>query len=452
MNLVLGTTQKLLMSQNMLQSTSILQMSTPELMEYVNRLTEENPVLEVKKDFEDEQVFNALKRKIDYLDSSDEQNRIYYSEERDDEEENDDWKFKQEEGKTLYDFILEQVNVLKYDESLISICDFIAGSLDENGYLKYDAEDIAGFLGISQIKAQEAVDIIKSLEPAGVGASGVKECLKIQAERLGIFNGILKNIIEDCLEMVGKNQIGAIAKKLKQPQDDIIEAINTIKSLNPRPSSGFMSGDRFEYITPDAVISGENGKYSVIMNEYFTADVKLNRFYKDIIKNGDNAEAKEYIYSKIRQAQWVVKCISKRSETLYKIICAIVERQTEFFDLGRGHIKPLSLGSVADVVGIHESTASRAVKGKYIQCRHGVYPLSYFLRQAAAESYQGDSLTQEKIQKMIKELIDNENKNSPLSDRKIADELLKEGVDISRRTVAKYRSAMGINGISGRKI
>ena len=146
MNLVLGTTQKLLMSQNMLQSTSILQMSTPELMEYVNRLTEENPVLEVKKDFEDEQVFNALKRKIDYLDSSDEQNRIYYSEERDDEEENDDWKFKQEEGKTLYDFILEQVNVLKYDESLISICDFIAGSLDENGYLKYDAVDIAGFL------------------------------------------------------------------------------------------------------------------------------------------------------------------------------------------------------------------------------------------------------------------------------------------------------------------
>ncbi len=450
MNLVLNTTQKLLMSQKMLQSTTILQMSTTELMDYVNTLTEENPVLEVKNKYDDEPPADILKRKIEYLDSSDEQNRMYYSEEKDDEDENDMWKFRQSTEESLTEFIISQINVLKIPKKEMAVCDFIAGCLDESGYLRQTNEQIAKSLNITESEAEKAVKIAQSLEPAGVCARNLSECLMLQIQRLNIENDVLNSIVENYLALVGKNQLQLIAKKIKAPLEEISAAVGIIKTLNPKPGSGFVSKGSVEYIVPDAVVTGQNGEYTITLNDSFSAAVNISGFYKDIIKGEGEGEAKEFVYSKIRQAQWVVKCISRRQETLYNIISAIVHKQTEFFDKGEGYIKPLTLNDIASDAGIHESTVSRTARGKYIQCRHGVYPLNYFFRQAAAEAF-GQGLTQEKIQAMIKNLIDNEDKSSPLSDRKIADELLAMGVDISRRTVAKYRGIMGINGISGRK-
>ncbi len=450
MNLVLNTTQKLLMSQKMLQSTMILQMSTTELMDYVNTLTEENPVLEVKNKYDEEPSANILRRKIEYLDSSDEQNRTYYSQEKDDEDENDMWKFRQSTEESLAEFIISQINVLKISKKEMAVCDFIAGCLDESGYLRQSNAQIAASLNITEDEAQKAVETVQSLEPAGVCARDLSECLMIQIKQLGIKNHVLNAIIENHLSLVGKNQLQLIAKKIKAPIEEVSAAVGIIKTLNPKPGSGFVSHGSVEYIIPDAVVTGQNGEYVITLNDSFSAGLNVSGFYKDIIKGEGESEAKEFVYSKIRQAQWVIKCISRRKETLYNIINAIVHKQTEFFDKGEGYIKPLSLSDVAYDAGIHESTVSRTARGKYIQCRHGVYPLNYFFRQAAAEAF-GQGVTQEKIQSMIKKLIDSEDKSAPLSDRKIADELSAMGIDISRRTVAKYRGIMGINGISGRK-
>ena len=299
-------------------------------------------------------------------------------------------------------------------------------------------------------EAEKGIKTVQSLEPYGVGASNLEQCLEIQARMLGVDDDIVIEIIRKYLNLVGKNQLPVIAKKLKASLDEVSMAVSFIKTLNPKPGSGFKSEESVEYIVPDAAVTGENGNYQITLNEYFTAGVNISGFYRDIIKNDGDSDAKNFVYSKIRQAQWVVKCITKRNETLYNIIKAIVEKQTEFFDRGEGYIKPLTLSVVAAEAGIHESTVSRTVKGKYIQCRHGVFPLGYFFRQTAAEAF-GQGLTQEKIQEMIRGLIDGEDPSAPLSDRKISDELSKRGVDISRRTVAKYRGIMGINGISGRK-
>ena len=186
MNLVLNTTQKLLMSQKMLQSTTILQMSTTELMDYINTLTEENPVLEVKNKYDDEPPADILKRKIEYLDSSDEQNRMYYSEEKDDEDENDMWKFRQSTEESLTEFIISQINVLKIPKKEMAVCDFIAGCLDESGYLRQTNEQIAKSLNITESEAENAVKTLQSLEPDGVCARNLSQCLMLKSQRLNI--------------------------------------------------------------------------------------------------------------------------------------------------------------------------------------------------------------------------------------------------------------------------
>lgn len=450
MNLVLNTTQKLLMSQKMLQSTMILQMSSAELAEYVSTLTEENPVLEFNNRLGGDIPIDNIRRKIEYLDSSDEQNSTYYSQEKDDEDENDMWKFRQSEDESLTEFVISQIKTLKISKHDAGICIFVAGCIDDGGYLRQSNDEIAESLGITVSEAEKAVSIIQSLEPSGVGARNLSECLLIQIKNLGIKDRLIEHIIENHLSLVGKNRLQLIAKTEKVSLEEVSNAVNVIKKLNPKPGSGFVSGSGVEYIIPDAVVTGSNGKYTITLNDYFSAGVNISDFYRDIIKNNSDGEAKNFVYAKIRQAQWVVKCIAKRKETLYNIISAVVQRQTEFFDKGEGHIKPLTLADVAAQAGIHESTVSRTARGKYIQCRHGVYPLGYFFRQAATEAF-GEGVTQEKIQAMIKELIDNEDSSAPLSDRKIAEELSARGIEISRRTVAKYRGIMGINGISGRK-
>lgn len=450
MNLVLNTTQKLLMSQKMLQSTMILQMSSAELAEYVSTLTEENPLLEFNSKNGAEIPIDNIRRKIEYLDSSDEQNSTYYSQEKDDEDENDMWKFRQSEEESLTEFVISQIKTLKISKRDAGICVFVAGCIDEVGYLRQSNEEIAESLGITVSEAEKAVNIIQSLEPSGIGARNLSECLLIQIKNLGINDKLIEHIIKNHLDLVGKNRLQIIAKTEKVSVDEVSKAVNIIKKLNPKPGSGFISGLSIEYIVPDAIVTGSDGKYTITLNDYFSAGVNISDFYRNIIKDDSDGEAKNFVYAKIRQAQWVVKCIAKRKETLYNIIFAIVEKQTEFFDKGEGHIKPLTLSDIAAKAGIHESTVSRTARGKYIQCRHGIYPLGYFFRQAATEVF-GEGITQEKIQAMIKELIDNEDSASPLSDRKISEELSARGIEISRRTVAKYRGIMGINGISGRK-
>lgn len=450
MDLSLSTSQKILLSQKMLQSAEILQMSSIELLDYVKEISVENPVVDYEETHDESEDFNLLKRKLDYLDSSDEQNRIYYSEEKYDESENDGWKFKGRSGESLESCLLEQMNVTKCCLGIKKIGRYIIQSLDQNGYLNESAADIAKTLGVDEKYVASALNIVKGFEPAGAGAADLRECLLIQLKRKNIKNPLAEAIISDYLELLAKNQLHIISKKLKARREAVEAAAAVVKSLNPKPGNSFDSGKSLEYITPDAIIAeGKNG-YEVILNDKFFPNIGINAYYRSMLGESGDSGTREYISKKIRQAQWIMTCIEKRNSTLIKTLNCIVSIQKDFFDSGFGHVKPMRLGDVAAMIDMHESTVSRAVKQKYIQCRHGLFPLGYFFQHGVQTGAFGKT-SAEGIKAMIKEIIESEETDAPLSDREITGILNKKGIEISRRTVAKYRAAMGMRGTSGRR-
>lgn len=451
MELILTTGQKLILSQKMLQSTEILQMSSQELAEYVKELALENPVVEcVEKEITPEEHFDILKKKLEWLESHDEQNKIYYNEDKE-ETTSDLWTYSEGEGRNLTDYLLDQINVIKKEEKgekIIKIARFIAQNLENSGYLKDSIEDIARITGEDEKSVKEALELVQSLEPAGVGATSLKECLLIQLYKREIKNPLAERIINEQLENLGKNHIHIIAKQLKAAQSDVVEACEVIKSLNPKPGNSFSSGTNLQYIIPDILVAkGEDG-YEIIINDGYLPQITIGSYYKDILNDKNNA-AKDYVKDKINQAQWTIKCISKRRETLRKTVEAMLSLQTDFLDKGPGNLKPMRLSDISDMIEMHESTVSRAIRDKYLQCSWGVFPLNYFFSKAMAT--EDADISQEKIKSIIKRIIDEEDKAHPLSDRAITEKLNEDGIKISRRTVAKYRENMNIPGATGRK-
>lgn len=454
MDLILTTSQKLVLSQRMLQSAEILQMSSQELVEYVKELSIENPVVEYEETLQEQNKFDLVKKKLEWLDASDEQNKVYYHEEKDEESNNDNWNFKENSGENLEDYLLSQINILPIKKSRLEVAQYLVECINSNGYLEDTIENIALCLKTEEIVVKEMLSLIQSLEPLGVGARNLKECLLIQLKSEDLRNPLAEKIIENDLETLGKNQLHVIAKKYKKTIDEVIEACNLIKGLNPKPGNSFSCNKTLEYITPDAVVVKEKEEYKIILNDYYFPKISINTYYKNIVKEDSSDKAKDYVCDKIRQAEWAIKCISKRNTTLLKTIEVIVELQNGFFDNGPGNLKPLKLMDVAERINMHESTVSRAVRDKYLQCSWGVFALCSFFSTGVcsrnAEGLEGKT-TPETIKLKMKGIIENEDKQSPLSDREITEKLNEKGIEISRRTVAKYREAMGILGATGRR-
>lgn len=453
MDLILTTSQKLMLSQKMLQSAEILQMSSQELVEYIKELSIENPVVEYEEKTPEESRFDLVKKKLEWLGETDEQNKFYYREEKEEESNNDMWNFKENIGENLEEYLLSQINVLPIKKSRLKIAHYLVECIDANGYLDGTIKEIAECLKVEEIAVQEMLSLIQSLEPLGVGARDLKECLLIQIKSCDVCCPLAEKIIESDLEALGKNQLPLIAKKYKVSIEEVIEACSMIRNLNPKPGNSFSSNKALEYITPDAIIVQEKEEYKIVLNDYYFPKISINTYYKNIVTQDSSDQAKNYVCDKIRQAEWAMKCISKRNTTLLKTIEIIVDYQKDFFRWGPGHMRPMKLADVAERIQMHESTVSRAVRDKYVQCSWGVFALSsFFCSGMAAKSYSGDGkITPETIKLKIKSIIDEENKQSPLSDREITEKLNQIGIEISRRTVAKYREAIGILGASGRK-
>ena len=442
MDLTINTSLRTTLSQKMLLSTKILQMSTQELIDYLKELSVENPVVEL----EEQQFENLMKQKIDWLTLNDEQNKDYYREEK--SAKNEPENYAEYPRETLREHLLSQVNILPLEPWKLETAHYVIECLDRNGYLCDDIGYIAQTLHLDEARVREVLDIVKSLEPAGVGASGLKECLLLQLGRLGIKCPAAERIISDELEALGKNQINIIAKKLKISVAEAAKASGVIRSLNPKPGNSFASERKPEYIIPDILISENKGNFDISLNESGLPVVSINNFYKTILRTECQDDAKKYVCDKIRQAEWVVKCISRRGFTLTKTLEVITELQKGFFDQGPGNLVPMTLDDIAKRIGVHDSTVCRATKNKYIQCRWGVFPLSYFF--SAAVHTKGEVST-EKIKSLIKRIVDGEDRQKPLSDREITEALGKRSIDISRRTVSKYREALGIAGAAGRR-
>ncbi len=452
MDLKLEISQKLKLSQNMMLSAEILQMSSDELIEYIKEFSVENPVVECEEKNDIDDKFEIMKEKLEWLQSSDFQNNTYYN---DDEKDNDDWKYKEVQEENLFEYLMSQLNVLNLEREVFVIAKYIIQNMDANGYVKESADDlykIFKHFNIDRITIEEAFAVIQTFEPLGVGAKSLSECLMIQLRAMDKRNELAELIVEKELENLGKNKIPTIAKNLKTTIENVIEAASIIKKLNPKPGNSFVSDRNFNYIVPDVIVEEKSdGKFNIIIEDDNFPIIRIGEQYKNIMAYDIPEETKEYVCKKVKQAEWVITCIAKRHETLKKTMEVIVDTQKDFFKKECGELKPMRLIDVARKIEMHESTVSRTIKEKYVQCSHGVYPLSRFFIKGIVKDEGYDMTSSDTVKKKIKSIIDNENKKSPLSDRVITEMLNNEGIEISRRTVAKYRESLNLPTASGRK-
>ena len=452
MELGLQLKQTQTLSPQMMQAMEILQMGSQELLEYIQETLQENPVLESEEQrpIADSGEDGLLRRKLEWLAATDNQNRWYHREDARDLSDTLPGASGADPGEeNLYYHLRSQIDFDALPTELAAAVELVLQSLNGNGWLDEAEEDLALHGGTDRETVLAAVELVQSLEPAGVGARSLSECLSLQLVRQG-ETGLPLTIARTYLEEMGKDHYNLIAKETGATREEIQAACRVIRSLNPRPGSGFAPGEQVEYITPDLVAVKVEDGFELVSNDSFFPTLRVSSYYHRLMKETEEEQVREYLSGKVRQAKWVLRSVEQRRHTLLSCAQCIAERQTDFFRLGPGHLHPLTLADVAQALEVHESTVSRAVKDKYLQCDHGVFPLSYFFSRAVPASG-GDSVSAEQAKSVLRQLIAGEDRRKPLSDQKLVALLEEEGIAISRRTVAKYRDELGIPSTSGRK-
>lgn len=452
MDIRLTVTQTQVLSQKMIQSMEILQMSCQELNEYIKEVALENPVVDIEEGYEVTDKASDLVKKLEWLDSIDERHRIYYRQEYgEDSEDKRLMDYSENIGEELSEYLLHQLLTVELTDLEYDVIQYMVYSLDSKGYIEEELSDIARRFDTTIAFVEKQLKLLQSLDPAGVCARNLGECLLLQLNREHEKDSIACTIVSEYLEFLGKNQLHVIAKKMKLPLEDIIKACEHIKELNPKPGSGFDTRGYLKYITPDVTVVRLSNYYEILLNEYTYPKIGINHFYKQVLEKETSKETQSYIVDKIRQAEWIQNCIGQRNSTLMRVSKTIVDYQKAFFEFGTGHLKPLRLQDVARMLEIHESTVSRAIRDKYLQCSWGIFPMKYFFSKSISAERSGVKITTEQVKNTLIAVIEEEDKKKPLSDRAITERLVERGVKISRRTVAKYREELGIKDASGRK-
>lgn len=458
MDLKLQVKQTQTLSQRMIQSAEILQMTSQELNTYINELALENPVIDIVEPLTAQEQRESIEQQ-EWLNSFNEENYYLYQRQNNDDDYDfkSSWNINTDDGETLQDYLWSQLITENFTDQETEIIKFMLECLDNKGYLEESIETIASYFGTDTELVEDLLSDLQALDPSGVCARSLEECLKLQLERRNMLTPVLESIIDNCLEMVAKNQIPAIARKLRLSPAETAGYCQIIKSLNPKPGVSFSSRDQLRYIIPDVTIVKFKDHFDILLNESMYPTIELNSYYRQMNQNPESSELKEYLGNKIRQAEWVKQCVTQRGKTLMQVSRAILEHQEEFFTFGPAHLSPLRLADIAQELDIHESTVSRAVSKKYLQCSWGVYPMNYFFsRSVAVQESSGNengaqSVTAADIKRVLREIIEEENKKKPYSDRLLGEKLAERGISISRRTVAKYREDEGIADASGRK-
>lgn len=331
------------------------------------------------------------------------------------------------------------------------IGEFIIESLDNKGYLSCSVQDISLLLNEDVVEVERVLRLIQTFDPIGVGARNLSECLMIQLKEKGIQDKNAYIIAENYLEDIAANRIQKIAKDLHITVSRVQGICDIIKMLEPKPSRGFIvDSDNIRYIVPDVTVEKINGEYIIIVNDNNLPTLTISNYYKSMVNDLDDKEANKFLTDKLNSSMWLIKSIEQRRKTLYKVTESILKFQRKFFDEGKTALKPLVLKDVADDIGVHESTVSRATNGKYVQTPRGLFELKYFFASSISES-DGDGISSTSVKTQIQKYIDEENTQKPLSDQKIAEMLSESGINISRRTVAKYRDEMRIPASSMRR-
>lgn len=462
-DLVIEQQQKLVMTPELKLALKILQLPAVELEELIQNELEANPVLEIADDNRDEK--SELQHKQEKKEKEKEEEKEInwkeylqfqgksYSSEGFDNDENPEFSYENfvTYSYTLKDHLISQLRVTQLNEKLRDIAEYIIESLDENGYLTATPGDMSEILAVDVKTVTEALEIIQTFEPYGVGASDLKECLLIQLRNKDINDPKLELIINNHLDDIACNRLNNISKKLSVTIEEAQRHSDIIKSMEPKPGRAFEGSSSIKYVTPDVYIEKIGNEYVIVINDHYGSRLMVNQYYKSILMSEDkSSKASAYINNKLSSAMWLIKSLEHRKNTLYSVVKAILEYQMDFFEKGPMYLKTMTLKKIADMVNVHESTVSRAINGKYVQTPRGIFEIKYFFK-SGVDSQEGDAISSESIKKMIKSYVSSEDASKPVSDQHIADCLIKEGYMISRRTVAKYRDELGILSSSKRK-
>src|SRR2546427_5520584 len=440
------------------QSLLILQTPLLELRNLVQQEMETNPVLEElsnelsleERNGAESSAEDNFKEEFDKLARLDEEWRDYMAQSGSYSSRSREAKDKRQfffdsiaTQETLQQNLIGQLNQTALNAADRKAAELIIGNIDDNGFLQSTPEEMALNAGIPEENFERMLALIRSFYPPGVGARDLRECLLIQLERDGKQNSLEYKIISEHMEDLGKRRFPEIARRMGMSVEKVQECANNIARLNPRPGQIFATAPP-NYVLPDVTVEKIDGDYQVILNGEQIPHLRISNTYKDIMAQGNNgSEVKDYIRDKIRSGKFLIRSIHQRQQTISNIAHQIVSRQRDFFEHGSSHLKPMTMGEIANVIGVHETTVSRAVSGKYMASPQGIFEMKYFFTPGY-QTATGESMSNTSVKEAILDLVKNEEGGAPLSDKEIVEILSKRGIPIARRTVAKYRTELNI--------
>ena len=443
------------------QSLLILQAPLLELRNLVQQEMETNPVLEElateigsdegeEPKTESATADEAFKEEFDQLAKLDDEWRDYmaqsssYSARSQDEEEKRQFFFDSiATQETLQQHLMGQLNQTALNAEDRKTAEVIIGNIDDSGFLQSSPEDMAMNTGIPKEEFEHMLTLIQSFHPPGVGALDLRECLLIQLKRTGKQDSLEYKIISEHMPDLGKRRFPEIARRMGLSVEQVQKCANNIAQLDPRPGQIFADLPQ-NYVLPDVTVEKIDGEYQVILNGEQIPHLRISNTYKDIMaQDGNGSEVKDYIRDKIRSGKFLIKSIHQRQQTISNISHQIVARQREFLDHGSAHLKPMTMVQIADAVGVHETTVSRAISGKYMSTPQGVFEMKYFFTPGY-QTASGEAMSNTSVKEAILDLVRSEDGSSPLSDKEVVEILSERGIPIARRTVAKYRTELNI--------
>ena len=427
-------TYKFRLTPQMRLSINLLQMPLVKLKEFVAKQVEENPLLEIEKL---EAPTNEAESDLNYNSDEDEEKQNYR-------------ESLITNPVSLQEHLSKQLHLLANIEDERKIGEFIIENVNDDGYLKISIEEMAKVSQAAPSQIQKVLSLIQTFDPIGVGARDLRECLLLQIKAKGEQNSLAGQIIDKYLPYLEKKRFEFIAKKLRVPVERIKEAIKEIANLEPKPGRSFNT-EKAVRLIPDCLLKRNNDKYEVMLNDWELPSLNLNPKYKRMLRQEDIAEdTKEYLKERLGAAKFLINAINNRKETIKKVAEAIVYIQKDFLDNGMQNLKPMTLSQIAHLVDKHKSTVSRTVNNKYLQTPDGIFELRHFLSSGVKQE-NGEFYSSKAIKSKIKELIENETKENPLTDQEVVNLLKTEGISISRRTIAKYRHQLKVLSSQSRK-
>jgi len=464
--------QQLVMTPKLQQALKLLQMPAIELQQMLKQEIMENPLLEEIEELDEVREDRDEREEREQREEAEAKEKDTSEEKLDDGEageETVDWdeyfnhgfelgragaeEETQEEffekvpvaKQTFTDQLVSQLRIITDDEHTIAMGDYIVGSLDESGYLTCELEEIAQTFEVPIEEVDRVLELIQQFDPPGVGARNLQECLLLQLRARKMDDTMAARIVREHFDEFKQKKYVDISKKLKVSIQEVQTQCRLIATLDPKPGLEVVSEDP-RYVIPDLVVEKVDEKYVVYLNDRNIPRLRVSQSYHDELlkdtRNGDR-ETREFINSRLKSARWLIQTIEQRRRTMVKVMECIVRKQREFFEKGTAFLRPLTLQQVASEINMHESTVSRVTTNKYVQTPRGVFELKYFFSSSLATA-DGGEVSAKSAKDRIRRIIEAENSRQPLSDQKIADILKNEGLNIARRTVAKYREQLGI--------